>query len=378
MIYLDHAATTPMSKDCADVYVRYATELFYNPSARYRAALECANAVREARKEIARCLGAKSEDEIIFTASGSEADNLALLCSIKAKHGKVLIGGVEHSAVYETARALEARGYQVEFLPCDAYGKTDLGALRAKLTNDVVLVSVMHVCNETGCINDLQAIASLVHSMCPHALVHSDGVQAFGKIPVSVASLGVDMYSISAHKIHGPKGVGALYCRQGLFLRPIIYGGGQERNIRSATENVGGIVAFARAAKTAMQTLRARLKHARECKARFLEGIHSIADLRICSPADGSPYIVLLSVAQARGEVIVHEMQDRGFLIGTGSACSSHKAVGRIPTALGLSPSDAQGMLRISFGQDTTLEQIDACTQALQESIEKTRAFQRQ
>ncbi len=377
MIYLDNAATTKMSQACAQLYMQYAVEDFYNPSAPYRPALECANAIKQARETIAQTLGATA-DEIYFTASGSEADNIALLCAIKAKRGNVLIGSSEHSAVYETSKELERRGYAVRYVPCDGYGRTDLQALRDLADEETVLVSVMHACNETGAINDLDQIVKIVRARSPQAIVHSDGVQAFGKIPVRVKTSGVDLYSVSAHKIHGPKGIGALYCRKGLFLRPFVFGGGQEKNVRSATENVGAIAAFAHAAQECAHTLRERYRHASACKNALIEQLRACPiPIRILSPEDGSPYIVMLAARNARGEVVAHAMQDRGVLIGTGSACATHKATKRIPSALGLDAAWADGIVRVSFCEQTTLDDVQACAQALKESLAFTAGIQR-
>lgn len=377
MIYLDNAATTALDEKCLDIIREYNVERFYNPSALYRKAMESANAIKQARNSIAKSLGVKGE-EIIFTASGSEADNIALLCSVRAKSGKVIIGSSEHSAVYNTALELKVRGYDVVFAPCDKYGRTDVGQLEKLIDNTVVLVSVMHVCNETGALNDLSAISKIIKAKAPRAIFHSDGVQAYGKIPVNLKSLGVDLYSISGHKIHAPKGIGALYCRSGLYLRTFVFGGGQENNVRSATENLPSIVAFGYLAEKNLPSLTDNYKKTTELRDYLyqkltdnFENVKINTDLR-----HSSPYVFSFALNSARGEVLVHCLEDRGIIVGTGSACNSQKSTKRIPAALGIEGDYAQGMLRVSFNENNTKDDIDAFIDALAQSLEELIKYQ--
>lgn len=377
MIYLDNAATTQLDEGCMSVIRQYNVDMFYNPSALYRKAMENGNALKRARNIIAKSLCASSQ-EIIFTSSGSEADNIALLCSLRAKSGKVIIGSSEHSAVYNTALELKVRGYDVQFAPCDSFGRTDLTKLSDMLDEKVVLVSIMHVCNETGALNDLKEISKMIRQKSPRAVFHSDGVQAFGKIDVNVKSLGVDLYSISAHKVHAPKGVGALYCRSGLFLKTFVFGGGQEGGIRSATENLSGIMAFADVVERRFKDVRVnfdKVKCVREyLKAQLLDKFENIkinTDME-----NSSPYIFSFALNSARGEVLVHCLEDKGIIIGTGSACNSQKATKRIPQALGVDGNYAQGMLRISFNEYSTMQDVDAFILALGESLQELIKYQ--
>lgn len=378
MIYLDNAATTRLYDECLEDYRRYGCERFFNPSALYGAALGCANSVKQARAAIARTLGADA-DELYFTASGSESDNIALFCSVRPKRGKIIIGNCEHSAVYQSAKELSARGYEVVFAPCDRYGRCDADALERLLDDSVVLVSVMHVCNETGAINDIAAIAAMTREKSPYALVHSDGVQTYCKIPVSVKALDVDLYSISAHKIHGPKGIGALYCRRGLHLKSFVFGGGQEGNVRSATENTASIAAFARAAERSFDALAQNASKTRSLRDALITELIALSDVQInTDPMHAAPHIVNFALKDARGEVVVHCMEDSGILIGTGSACSSHKGGKRIARALGFADTSyADGILRVSFCEENEKDDVTAFVAALKKIKAQLSAYQK-
>ncbi|MCI8911315.1 MAG: cysteine desulfurase [Clostridia bacterium] len=377
MIYLDNAATTQLDEECMDVIRQYNLECFYNPSALYRKAMENGNALKKARGIISKSLGAGSQ-EIIFTSSGSEADNIAMLCSLRAKTGRVIVGASEHSAVYNTALELKVRGYDVEFVACDSYGRTDLNKLKDLLDEKVVLVSIMHVCNETGALNDLAAISKIIKEKSPRAIFHSDGVQAYGKIDVNVKALGVDLYSVSAHKVHAPKGVGALYCRSGLFLKTFVFGGGQEGGVRSATENLSGIMAFADVVERNFKDIKGNFNKVQEVRAYLKEQLQDKFDnIKINTDMENSsPYIFSFALNSARGEVLVHCLEDKGVIIGTGSACNSQKSTKRIPQALGISNSYAQGMLRVSFNEKNTKEEVDVFINALAESLQELIKYQ--
>lgn len=377
MIYLDNAATTQLDEECMDVIRQYNLECFYNPSALYRKAMENGNALKKARGVIAKSLGAGSQ-EIIFTSSGSEADNIAMLCSLRAKTGRVIVGASEHSAVYNTALELKVRGYDVEFVACDSYGRTDLNKLKDLLDEKVVLVSIMHVCNETGALNDLAAISKIIKEKSPRAIFHSDGVQAYGKIDVNVKALGVDLYSVSAHKVHAPKGVGALYCKSGLFLKTFVFGGGQEGGVRSATENLSGIMAFADVVERNFKDIKGNFIKVQEVRAYLKEQLQDKFDnIKINTDMENSsPYIFSFALNSARGEVLVHCLEDKGVIIGTGSACNSQKSTKRIPQALGISNSYAQGMLRVSFNEKNTKEEVDVFINALAESLQELIKYQ--
>lgn len=379
MIYLDNSATTQMSENCLEAFRDYGINNFYNPSALYSKSLEVANKIKSVRNTILRSLYANEKSHFIFTASGSEADNIAMLCSIKSKRGKVIVGSVEHSAIYNCANELKNRGFDVFFAPCDKYGKTDIEALEKLLDSDVVLISIMHVCNETGAINDLSKISKLIKKKCPNAIFHSDGVQAFGKLPINVVALGVDLYSISGHKIHAPKGIGGLYVREGLFLKTFVFGGGQENNIRSATENVPNIMAL----EIAVMQSQHDIQQSYDClkylqKYLILQLEENFANIKINTDYENSaPHIVSFCFEGSRGEVVLHCLEDRGIIVGTGSACSAKKLSKRIPQALNIDDNFAQGMLRVSFCRSNSVTDIDTLIANLKEVNKELANFQR-
>lgn len=377
MIYLDNAATTALDEKCFDIIKDYNIDKFYNPSALYRKAMESANSIKRARNAVAKSLGVKGE-EIIFTASGSEADNIALMCSIRAKNGKIIVGSSEHSAIYNTALELKVRGYDVVFAPCDSCGRTDLTQLEKLLDNTVVLVSIMHVCNETGALNDLAAISKMVKAKAPRAVFHSDGVQAYGKIPVNLKSLGVDLYSISGHKIHAPKGIGALYCRSGLYLKTFIFGGGQENNVRSATENLPSIMALGYVVENNFANIAANYTKVKELRDYLYDSLNSaFENIKVNTDLkNSSPYVFSFALNSARGEVLVHCLEDKGVIVGTGSACNSQKSTKRIPAALGINDDYAQGMIRVSFNEKNTKEDVDCFITALKDSVSELIKYQ--
>lgn len=358
MIYLDNSATTPMYKELLPVIEKYACENYYNPSALYNKSASVKQDLKLAKGRILKMLGA-SNGTLVITASGTEADNMALFGSKKFKDGRVIISAVEHSAIYQSAKKLESQGIKVDFAPVDRYGKVKIDEFEKLLDKDVMLVSIMHVCNETGALNDIEKLVKLTKSKSPRALFHSDGVQAVGKISVNLTKLGVDMYSLSSHKFHGMKGVGALYLRQGVNITPIIFGGGQESGLRSATENVSGIMCMAQALEITLKKLnysqnKGNIEYLRD----KLLSINSnfIINTNISESACS---ILSFSIPNTRGEVLVHMMEDNGVIIGTGSACSASKGSSRIATELGLDKVYHSGMIRVSISVDTTREELE-------------------
>lgn len=379
MIYLDNAATTVMFPECADIIKRYAVDEYFNPSALYAPALSAAKAVKTARGQIARALGCDS-DEIVFTASGSEADNFAITCSPRHKKGRIIISATEHAAVFNCAKSMADKGYEVVVAPCDRYGRVVEEQFVRLLTEDTVLVSVMHVCNETGALNDVKKLVSEVRKHCPDAIFHSDGVQAFGKFRFSVRDLGVDLYSVSGHKIHAPKGIGALYISKKTSVRPFVYGGGQEKNLRSGTENVASICAFGYAAERVCAQVNEVYAAEKVLQKRLIDVLSAKfgKSVRINTDPDNSgAHIVSFSFDGIRGEVMLHYLESKGIIVGTGSACSSKKAAERIPAALGLNGAFAEGTLRISFCEYTTVEDVDALEKALEEGAKLLGKYRR-
>ena len=368
MIYLDNAATTAMYPECLDDFRKYGVDDFYNPSAYYAPAGANARVVAAARKTILSALGAPDGAGLLFTASGSESDNIALRCCLKRKKGTVIVSALEHAAVFNTAKALEADGYTLKIAECDSSGAVIEDRLYDLIDEDTVLVSVMHVCNETGALNDVRRIAAEVKRRSPRCLFHSDGVQAFLKVPTALAGSAIDLYTVSAHKVHGPKGIGALYTAPGVNPSTFVYGGGQEFNLRSGTENVPGIAAFATAVEKG-KALRARKAEVCAVRKRAIADFlneNFAGKVRITTDIDRSAGgIFHFSFEDVRGEVMVHSLEKVGILVGTGSACSSKKAQKRIPDALGLRGGYAEGAIRVSLDGTESEEDIAAFCNAL-------------
>ena len=370
MIYLDNAATTKMYKECIDVFEKYACEDYYNPSALYSQSMIGSDLLKKVRQNIAQRLSCNYQ-EIYFTASGSEGDNMAFLSTIKQKKGKILISNVEHAAVYNMACHMQELGFDVEFVDVDRYGRVNEADFRAKMTKDVIFCSIMHVCNETGAINPIKQLCKIAKDVNPRVIFHADGVQAFGKIPVNLKSLNVDVYSISSHKIHGPKGVGAIFIKESVHPKTFIFGGGQENNIRSATENVPGIAAFSKAIDMKFANLDNDVKKAKDIQRMIYDRISKLSDCIINTNLDeSSPYILSFSLKNIRGEGVVHTLESKDIIIGTGSACSAKKGLKRIPLALNLDGAYHNGMLRISFDVNDDINDINLALDELEKAIE--------
>lgn len=375
MIYLDNAATTAMYPECLDSFKKYGVEKFFNPSAVYAPSVEVTKVLKEARREILSALHAP-DGNVVFVASGSEADNLALFGTKKPKGGKIVTTAGEHSAVINSVAELSARGYEVLYAPLLPDGKVNLTELENLLDENVCLVSVMHVNNETGAVNDLKAVSKLVRKRSPSAVFHSDGVQGFLNVETNLKDMDVDLYSMSAHKIHGPKGVGALYVKKSVRLSPIIFGGGQEFGLRSATENVPSIDAFRVAVEIGRRNFAAARDHKKQILARLRSEISKMDDVILVSNAE-SPHVLTVTFKDVRGEVLMHALEAHGILVGIGSACSSKKGVSRFKDLLGLEKGYDEGIVRISVCESTRESDVDALIQAFSEEVPKLRKFKR-
>ena len=357
MIYFDNAATTRVRPEAAQTVFKYLTEKYYNPSAMYHEGLDVKNDLENARAGILNLIG--GEGKLYFTSGGTESDNLAFFGTKKKRNSRVIISAVEHAAVYQSAMSLKQAGFDVCVAPVDGSGKIDVEAFSALLNADTSFVSVIHVSNETGAVNDIGELARLTKRVAPRALFHSDGVQAGGKIKIDLKSIPVDLYSLSAHKIGAPKGTGALYAAKGVHLNPIIVGGGQEDGIRSSTENTAGIMAFATAFAAAVPLIEKSAERLRAIAAYLRKRLGAFDDVMVISPEDGSPYILSFASASVRGEVIEHALEREGVLVGTGSACSSNKSTRRIPEALNLQGKFASGMVRLSFSRFSSMAEAE-------------------
>ena len=361
--YFDNAATTRVSSDVAEILERYNLEEYFNPSANYRPSVAVHGRIEEARESILTLLKGQG-GALYFVSSGTEGDNQALLCTKKRKNSNIVISAVEHPAIYNAAIALKNMGYELRICPVDEVGRVDKDAFAKMIDENTSLVSVMHVNNETGGINDVASLVKIAKSINSSVLFHSDGVQAFGKIPVNLAELDVDLYTISGHKIGAPKGIAALYVKRGVSLSPLIYGGGQEGGMRSSTENVGGILSFAYAAKRAIKELPANSEAYRSYKSLLMDALSDIEGIKYISDDACSPHIFTFAFKNVRGEVMQHSLETADILVGTGSACSSRRSHERIPAALGLKEY-ADGIIRISFGRENQTEEVECLAREL-------------
>ena len=369
-IYLDHNATAPLDARVLDAMHPWLTGVQGNPASVHRYGRAAHAALESARAQVAALINAQPA-QVVFTGGGTEADNLALkgACS-GAPSGRVLVGAMEHSAVLGPATALAKLGWQLEHIPADSQGRYDTEALRRLLQRGAVrLVSVMLANNETGAIQDVQDMATLVHEA--GAILHCDAVQAAGKIPVDFAALGVDLMTLSAHKLNGPRGVGALVMNRRMTLTPLVDGGGQEGGLRGGTEDLAGIVGFGRAAELAKAELSQRSSHARALRDRLEAGLATLPGLRIfAADVERLPNTVQFGIPGLDGEWLVMELDKRGIAVSSGSACHSGSGEpSHVLTAMGLDAATAKGALRVSLGAGNTEQDVDALGMALKEIV---------
>ena len=366
MIYLDNAATTRPSNVALDKAQSYLTENYYNPSALYKAGFALQSEMKKARSVLLSKIADESVFELVFTSCGTESDNQAIFSF--AKRGNAVTTAGEHSAVSACFAELKNRGVlQTRIAPLQKDGSVDVAALLSLIDDKTSFVSVMHVNNETGAINDVNAIAKAVKAKNPRVIFHSDGVQGYGKIAFRMAKE-IDLYSISAHKIGGLKGTGALIKRKSLVLPPYLYGGGQESARRSGTENVFGIKVFEYAAEEKYATLKADFERIKGYNEYVSTHLRKEVYTRL-SGENASPYILSVSAKGLRGEILLHMAEDKGLLIGTGSACSSNAKTrySKVILACGYDEKTADGVLRISFSPLTTHEEVEKAVVILNE-----------
>jgi len=376
MVYLDNNATTPVDRRVYEAMTPYLFEKFGNPSTLYSIGAEARSAVEEARRKVADLVGARP-DEIVFTGCGTESDNMALkgVAFAHMERGKhIIVSSIEHHAVLNTAAYLEKIGFEVTYLPVDRYGMVDPDDLRRAIRSDTILVSIMLANNEIGTIQPIKELCSVSHEK--GVLFHTDAVQAAGKLRIDVEELGVDLLSLSAHKIYGPKGVGALYIRKGTKIHPLIHGGHQERGRRAGTENVAGIVGFGKAAQIALQEMEEEAVWIAELRDRLERGIlERIEDVLINGhPEKRLPNTTNISFRYIEGEAIILKLASHGIFASTGSACSSDTLEpSHVLMAIGLSPEVGHGSVRFSLGKFNTADDVDRTLEVLPEVVSNLR-----
>ncbi|MBE7073781.1 MAG: cysteine desulfurase [Clostridiales bacterium] len=353
MIYLDNAATTPMLADAVGVYQKYACQSFYNPSAGYREAQDIAKQIKEAKERLLVKLGATCGD-IIYTSGATESNNLAIMGSRRNGKWEYVFSVGEHPSVYNVAKELEMQGFKVHFVGLSSTGEINYEMLASVVNEKTRLVSVMHISNETGAVNDIQRIVGVIKDKARNALIHVDGVQAFCKVPICLNAFDVDFYTISAHKFHGPKGVGALYVKNQKLLKNIVFGGGQENGLRSGTENVAGIMAMDYVANQI--DILSNYNKVQALKACMVKILSENKNVNIFESK--SPYILSVGFKGVNGETLMRALQDQGVIVGMGSACSAKKSGNRILESIGFSKEDVKQRIRISFNSFLSEQEV--------------------
>ena len=378
MIYLDNCATTKPRAEVVEEMMRILNTDFANPSSLHRFGMKAEEEREKARKNVAELLGT-SEKNIIFTSGGTESNNLAIQGVLEKtvnRNKKILTTKIEHSSVLDQFKHYEQMGYDVRYIPVDRYGHIDEEFLLANV-NGAVLLAMHHLNNEVGALNDIKSVASKVRKINKDVHIHVDGVQAFGKIPFKVRDFEIDTYSFSSHKIYGPKGVGGLYIKPGTHLRSLFIGGGQEKNLRSGTENMPGIVGFGKAASIMRENFESEYNHAIELKAYAKDKIErEFTDFEFNFDENSSPYIFNVGFRNVRGEVLLHFLENDEIYISTSSACSANSGgKSHVLTELGIDNKLLEGSIRCCFSYEITKADVDVFIEKLKIYINEIRSI---
>lgn len=380
--YFDNSATTAVYPEVAELMTKIMLEDFGNPSSMHTKGVVAEEYIRNAKQIIAKTLKV-DEKNIIFTSGGTESDNMSIIGGAMANRRAgqhIITTKIEHPAVLEPCKYLEEQGFEVTYLGTDKDGIIDLNELQEALREDTILVSIMHTNNEIGSLQPIENIVKLVKKYNSNILVHVDAVQGFGKWRIHPKKIGIDLLSVSAHKIHGPKGVGFLYVGDKVKIHPIILGGGQQKNMRSGTENVPGIAGMGKAVELIYTDFDEKIDRLYNLKQRLSEGLLSIEDVKIngLTGRESSPHIVSLSVAGIRSEVLLHALEDKGIYISSGSACASNKpAISATLKAIGVDNKLLDSTIRFSLCEMNTEEEIDYCIEAMKELLPMLRKYTR-
>ena len=368
-IYFDHTATAKPLKESLRVFEKVSEEEYFNPSALYSPAFNLSQRLNSARKTFLHLLGSDGYGQVIFTSGATEANNIAVLGTPLNKKKKLFFSSGEHPSVYNCALHLKDFGYDVEFIPLQKNGEVDYDFLEKNIDESVQFLSTMHVSNETGAINDLNKIHDIISRQNPNIIWHVDCVQSFGKFEINAKALKIDLCSLSAHKIGGSKGCGALYVKQGLHLKNINYGGGQEFGIRSGTLNPPAILAFEEAAKICYENMHQNFDCTQNLREYLFDKLAEILSMKIVSNKNSSPYITSLLCSKMRGETLMRCLDSRGIIVGMGSACSANKMGNRVLESMGYTKNESASALRISLNHTNTKEEIDFLISSLKEFI---------
>ena len=381
-IYFDNSATTRVFDSVRDIMTETMTADYGNTSSLHTKGVEAEQYVREARAEIAKSLRVK-EKEIIFTSGGTESNNLAILGTALANRrsgNHIITSCIEHASVYNTTAFLEEQGFRVTYLPVDHNGHVSPEDLRAAICDDTILVSIMYVNNEMGAVEPIAKLAQVLRETKPQAYFHADAIQAYGKYVIRPKKEGIDLLSVSGHKIHGPKGVGFLYVDERVKIRPILFGGGQQMGMRSGTENVPGCAGLGAAAKEIYRDHEAKVDHLYALKDRFVSGLHELEGVTVhgLTGRDSAPQIVSAGFEGIRAEVLLHALEEKGIYVSSGSACSSnHPGISGTLRGIGVKESLLDSTLRFSFGVVNTEDEVDECLRVLKELLPLLRRYRR-
>ena len=380
--YLDNSATTPCSKRACDRMVELLMQDYGNPSSLHTKGMEAEKYITEARKKIAKTLKV-NDKEIVFTSGGTESNNLALIGAAMAnqRRGKhIITTSIEHASVLATVQYLEEQGFAITYLPVDKDGMISLDALKDAVTDETVLVSIMHVNNEIGAVEPIEEAIQIIKAKNPDTLVHVDAIQSYGKYRILPKKMGIDILSVSGHKIHGPKGSGFLYIKEKTKIKPIIFGGGQQLGMRSGTENVPAIAGLGDAAAEMYENFEENVEHLYQMKETFVSGLSKLEDVTVNgkSTRESAPHIVSVSFAGIRSEVLLHSLEDRQIYVSAGSACSSNKpSVSKTLKNIGVRPDLLDATIRFSFSIHTSMEEITYTLDTLNELLPMLRKYTR-
>lgn len=384
--YLDNGATTKVSETVKDVMIKVLCEDYGNPSSLHKKGMDAEKYIIESREIIANSLKVDKK-EIVFTSGGTESNNLALIgtaMAYKRSGNHIITTKIEHPSIHNPLSILRDMGFRISYLSVDEYGRINPKELLDEICDETILVSIMYVNNEVGVVQDISGLSKLMKEKKPDILFHVDGIQAYGKYRIFPRKMGIDLLSISGHKIHGPKGIGALYIKDKVKMKPILFGGGQEKGIRSGTENVPGIAGLGAAAKEIYIDHDVKIKRLYELKKAFIQGVCEIPDTKINGIykleelQDTAPHIVSVSFKKVRSEVLLHALEERNVYVSAGSACSSnHPQISSTLTALGVEKDLLDATIRFSFSVNTTKEEIEYALRILKEVVPVLRKYSR-
>lgn len=381
-VYFDNSATTRCLPNVAALMTKIMCEDYGNPSSMHRKGVESEQYIRHAKEIIARTLKVQ-EKEILFTSGGTESDNLALIGTAFANFrsgNHIITTQIEHPAILETCAYLKTQGFEVTYLPVDSNGVISLVDLEKAMTSQTILVSIMHTNNEIGSVQPIAEAGALIKRINPNTVFHVDAVQGFGKFRIYPKKMNVDLLSVSAHKIHGPKGVGFLYMNEKVKVKPIMHGGGQQKGMRSGTDNVPGIAGMALAVEEIYKDFEEKTEYLYNIKERFIKGLEHLEDVKVngLTGKDSAPHVVSVSIGGIRSEVMLHALEDRGVYVSAGSACASNKpATSATLKAMGVEKQYLDSTLRFSFSVLTTEEEVDYTLQQMYDIIPMLRRYTR-